>query len=62
MIKEIIKAQDYLHRIYNEEEYKRLIETMIRRTENNIVLMVKIANDKELPADIRLIAIACMGE
>ena len=55
-------AQKRLHQIYSENEYKKAVDKIIKLTNNNLAVMAAMIADVELPADIRMFALAAMGE
>jgi len=61
-VNEIIKAQDCLKIKYGERDYQRFIVRMKARSNNDLLVLSVIAKDKTMHAEVRLIAIACMGE
>ena len=57
----IFEAQDFLKKIYGESNYKLMIKKMQEKT-TDIKILVHIANDKNMSTEIRLIAMASIGE
>ena len=58
----IIEAQNWIKKQYGEEDYKRITDHMKERTKNNIAILAYMTTDNSLPANVRLIALATMGE
>ena len=62
IVSKIIRVQDFLRQKYGEEGYKKIINAMKQKTGDDIRVLSYIANDKNLSATTRLIAIATIGE
>ena len=59
---QIIKAQDALIKKYGEEDYKRLINKLKGKTNNEAFVLIGLYEDESLDSVIRLGALACLGE
>lgn len=60
--KQIKRVQDELINAYGETDYNKAVAAIKKRCDNNILIMAKIAGDGNVDVDIRLFAIAAMGE
>ena len=59
---EIIKVQDELKKMYSNEEYYQVVNKLKEKTGDNIEILSALAHDQNMSADVRLFAIATMGE
>ena len=71
MVNEIKQAQDYLRETYGDEGYKTLIDGAKKKVNSilekapdisELEVLAVFVKDEKLPADVRLVALACMGE
>jgi len=58
----IIGAEDTLKKLYGKEGYKLLVEKMKEKTDNDPQVQMAIFNDESMTAEIRLVALATVGE
>lgn len=58
----IIKAQDFLINRYGEKDYKKLIDMIKKKTNNDQIVLLGMLQDETLKADIRLVVLASFGE
>jgi len=58
----IIEAQDALRKLHGEKNYELLIKKMREKTYDNPQAQVAIFNDKSMSAEVRLVALATLGE
>ena len=58
----VIEAQDALKKLHGEKDYGLLIEKMKEKTHDNPQAQIAIFNDKSMSAEIRLVALATLGE
>lgn len=62
IVDKIIKAQDTLIKKYGKEEYKRLINKLKEKTNNEAFILIGLYEDETLDPVIRLGALASLGE
>ena len=64
-------AQEYLKETYGDEGYKTLIDGVKKKVSSiiekapdisELEVLAVFVKDEKLPADVRLVALACMGE
>lgn len=61
-LKIIIEAQDHLFCTYGEDGHKSLVAKMLEKTNSDAVTLATIATDTKMDADIRMVALAALGE
>lgn len=68
---EIKQAQEYLKGAYGDEGYRTLIDGAKKKVNSilekapdisELEVLAVFVKDEKLPADVRLVALACMGE
>lgn len=57
-----IEAQDALKRLHGKNDYESLIEKMKEKTHDDPQVQIAIFNDKSMSVEIRLVALATLGE
>ena len=62
VVNDIITAQKHFKKKYGEEGYKKLIKRMDERSEHNLLILKEIYRDEKMTIEVRLLALACMGE
>lgn len=62
LIQGIIEAQDALKKLHGKKDYELLIKKMKRKTHNDQQVQIAIFNDKSMSAEVRLVALATLGE
>jgi len=58
----IIEAQDALKKLHGEKDYELLIKKMKEKTHDNPQAQIAIFNDKSMSTEVRLVALATLGE
>jgi len=58
----IIEAQDALKKLHGEKDYELLIKKMKEKTHDNPQAQIAIFNDKSMSTEVRLVALAILGE
>lgn len=58
----VIEAQDALKKLHGEKGYRLLIKKMKEKIHNNPQAQIAIFNDKNMSAEVRLVALATLGE
>lgn len=62
LFKGVMEAQAALRRLHGEEGYGLLVEKMKEKTHNDPRIQIAIFNDKSMSTEVRLIALATLGE
>lgn len=62
LIQGIIDAQDALKKLHGKNDYELLIEKMRKKTHNDPQVQIAIFNDKSMSTEVRLVALATLGE
>lgn len=58
----VIEAQDALKKLHGEKDYELLIKKMKEKTHDNPQAQIAIFNDKNMSVEVRLVALATLGE
>lgn len=59
---QIIRAQEALKNVYDEDDYKNTISLITEKAHGDTEMLYTISKDKSLGSTVRLFAIAAMGE
>lgn len=62
LIQGITDAQDALRKLHGKRDYILLIEKMKEKTHDNPQVQIAIFNDKTMSTEVRLVALATLGE
>jgi hypothetical protein len=62
VVNDIIKAQDALIKQYGKDKYDEMVKLMKDKSGDNLLMLKAIANDEKISSEVRLVAIATMGE
>ncbi|MHA1225252.1 MAG: hypothetical protein ACTSPV_00750 [Candidatus Hodarchaeales archaeon] len=68
VVDQILKAQNFLKKQYGEEGYKKMVKAMQERVEKvrgnmpSVEILAHITNDKDFSPEVRLVALAALGE
>lgn len=58
----VIEAQDALRKLHGEKDYELMIKKMKEKTHDNPQAQIAIFNDKSMSTEVRLVALATLGE
>ena len=59
---EIKKVQDHLRQMYSTEEYEKIVSKIKDKVNNDPEVLAYMASDRSLSPEIKLFAVAAMGE